>query len=154
MFFMGSWAVRDFTNASVNKIGADNVGFFQFPNVTGGTGNSSQTPMNCGLPSSINKSKYNSTIGQWLAYVAQHYGDTSLQLEGVVSGFTVHNPPTNLDALTTMVINQIKQVQQPLLYFDAGFPAKAQNLAYQDAAPLTSGSISPATYMSSIQAEL
>ncbi len=151
MYYMGSWAVRDFTNTSENKIGLDNVGFFQFPNVTGGAGNSSQTPMNCGQTTSINKQKYNSAVGQWLAYMAKNYGDVSLQKEGVVSGFAVHNKPANLDPLTTLVLDEIAKVQQPVLFFEAGFPAKAANLSQQDAAPLATGSLSPASFMTAVQ---
>ncbi len=151
MYYMGSWAVADFTNASLNKIGLDNIGFFPFPNVTGGTGNSGQTPMNCGQTTSINKAKYNSAVGQWLANMAKNYGDVSLQKEGVVSGFVVHNPPANLDPLTTMILTQIKQVQQPVLWFEAFFSAKATNLSQQDAAPLVTGGLSPADFMASVQ---
>src|SRR6266567_910359 len=59
MFYMGSWELRDYNTASVNKLGVDNIGFFPFPNVTGGAGNSTQTPMNAGQPTAVNKKKYN-----------------------------------------------------------------------------------------------
>ena len=95
MFYMGSWELRDYTTPSVNKIGANNVGFFPFPNVVGGVGSSTQTPMNAGQPTSVNKAKYNATIGQWLANMAKNYGDVALQKEGAVTGFVVHNKPAN-----------------------------------------------------------
>lgn len=154
MFYMGSWAVADFLNPTSNKIGVSNVGFFPFPNVTGGQGNSTQTPMNCGQTTSVNKAKYNSVVGQWLANMAKNYGDVSLQKEGVVSGFAVHTPPANLDPLTTMVLTQIKQVQQPVLWFEAFFTAKATTLSQQDVSPLVTGSLSPAGFMSSVQGGL
>jgi raffinose/stachyose/melibiose transport system substrate-binding protein len=31
MYYMGSWAVRDFNNPEVNQIGVDNIGFFNIP---------------------------------------------------------------------------------------------------------------------------
>ncbi len=151
MFYMGSWELRDYTTPSVNKIGVDNVGFFPFPNVTGGIGNSTQTPMNAGQPTSINQKKYNATIGQWLAYMAKNYGDVALQKEGAVTGFVVHNPPANLDPLTTLVINQIKQVSQPVLWFEALFSTKATNISQQDAALLVTNAISPQGFMGAVQ---
>ena len=154
MFYMGSWAVADFLNPSSNKIGVNNVGFFPFPNVSGGQGNSTQTPMNCGQTTSINKAKYNTVVGQWLANMAKSYGDVSLQKEGVVSGFVVHTPPANLDPLTTMVLTQIKQAQQPVLWFEAFFTAKATTLSQQDVSPLVTGSLSPADFMTSVQGGL
>lgn len=151
MLYMGSWELRDFNTPSVNKIGANNVGFFQFPNVTGGVGNSSQTPMNAGQTTSVNKAKYNATIGQWLAYLAQNYGDVALQKEGAVTGFAVHNPPASLDPLTTLVINLIKQVTQPVLWFEALFTTKGTNISQQDASPLVTGAMSPSAFMSAVQ---
>lgn len=151
MFYMGSWELRDFTNPDRNKIGADNVGFFPFPNVTGGAGSSDQTPMNAGQPTSVNKRKYNSSVGDWLTYMAKNYGDVALQKEGAVTGFTVHNPPANLDPLTTLVINQIKQVSQPVLWFEALFSAKATTVSQQDAAPLVTGAMSAQDFMAAVQ---
>lgn len=151
LFYMGSWELRDFNNPSRNKIGADNIGFFPFPNVVGGTGSSTQTPMNAGQPTSVNKQKYNATIGQWLAYMAKNYGDVALQKEGAVTGFVVHNPPANLDALTTLVVNQIKQVSQPVLWFEALFSTKATNISQQDAALLATGATSPNNFMAAVQ---
>jgi raffinose/stachyose/melibiose transport system substrate-binding protein len=151
MFYMGSWELRDFNNPARNKIGADNIGFFPFPNVTGGTGSSTQTPMNAGQPTSMNKQKYNATVGQWLAYMAKNYGDVALQKEGAVTGFVVHNPPANLDALTSLVENQIKQVSEPVLWFEAQFSTKATNISQQDAALLATGAMSPNDFMVAVQ---
>jgi len=154
MFYMGSWELRDYTTPSVNMIGSNNVGFFPFPNVTGGVGSSSQTPMNAGQTTSVNKAKYNAAVGGWLAYMAQNYGDVALQKEGAVTGFVVHNPPANLDPLTSLVINQIKQVSQPVLWFEAEFSTKATNISQQDAAPLVTGAMSPDAFMSAVQQAL
>jgi raffinose/stachyose/melibiose transport system substrate-binding protein len=151
MFYMGSWAVADFNTSSSDKIGADNIGYFPFPNVTGGVGSSSQIGMNTGQTTSVNKAKYNATIGQWLAYVAKNYGDVALQKEAQVTGFVVHTPPANLPPLTTQVINLIKQTSQPLLWFEALFTTKATNLSQQNASLLATGAMPPSAFMAAIQ---
>ena len=151
MLYMGSWELRDFNSPTVNKIGASNIGFFPFPNVTGGVGNSGHTPMNAGQPTSVNKAKYNADVGKWLAYMAQNYGDVALQKEGAVTGFVVHHPPANLDALTSLVIAQIKQVTQPVLWFEALFSTKAQNISQQNAALLVTNAMSGSNFMAAIQ---
>lgn len=151
MFYMGSWELRDYTTPSVNKIGANNVGFFPFPNVVGGVGSADQTPMNAGQTTSVNKQKYNATVGQWLANVAKNYGDVALQKEGAVTGFVVHNPPANLDPLTSLVLAQISKVSQPVLWFEAEFSTKATNLSQQDASLLVTGAMSPSDFMSAVQ---
>lgn len=152
MFYMGSWELRDFNTPSVNKIGVDNIGFFPFPNISGGTGSSSQTPMNAGQPTSMNKQKYNAGVGDWLAYMAKNYGDVALQSQGAVTGFVVHNPPASLDPLTTLVVNQIKQVSEPVLWFEALFSAKATTVSQQDAAPLVTGAMTAEQFMAAVQA--
>jgi raffinose/stachyose/melibiose transport system substrate-binding protein len=154
MFYMGSWAVRDFTNASITKIGENNIGYFPFPNVTGGAGNSTQIAMNAGNPSSVNPRKYNAGVGGWLTYIAQNYGDVSLQLEGVVSGFQAHHPPTSLSSLTKFVLTTTSTVSQPVLWFEAYFPTKATNLCNQDAAPLVTQAMSAGDFMTAIQGGL
>lgn len=154
MIYMGSWALTDFNNPSETTIGASNIGYFPFPTVVGGVGNIDQTPMNAGQPTSINKAKYTDAFGQWLAYMAQHYGDVALQKEGAVTGFVVHNKPADLPALTTLVVDKIAQISQPVLWFEALFSTKATNTSQQDAAPLVTGAMSPASFMAAVQQAL
>jgi raffinose/stachyose/melibiose transport system substrate-binding protein len=154
MYYMGSWAVRDFTNPSMNKIGEDSIGYFPFPNVTGGTGSSDQIAMNDGQTTSVNKAKYNSAVGGWLAYVAKNYGDLALQKEGAVTGFVVHNKPANVDPLTAAILDQIAKVQQPVLWFEAQFSQKATNTSQQDAPLLVTGAMAPKDFMAAVQGAL
>lgn len=154
MIYMGSWALADFNNPSETTIGSSNIGYFPFPNVIGGIGNSSQTPMNAGQPTSVNKAKYTDVFGQWLAYMVKNYGDIALQKQGAVTGFVVHNRPASLPALTTLVIDLIPKVTQPVLWFEALFSTKATNVSQQDAAPLVTGAMSPAGFMAAVQQAL
>jgi raffinose/stachyose/melibiose transport system substrate-binding protein len=154
MLYMGSWALADFNNPTETTIGSSNIGFFPFPNVTGGAGTLDQMPMNAGQTTSVNQKKYTPAVGQWLAYVAQKYGDVALQKEGAVTGFAVHNKPANLPTLTTLVIDQTAKVTQPVLWFEALFSTKATTLSQQNAAPLVTGAMSPANFMASVQQAL
>jgi raffinose/stachyose/melibiose transport system substrate-binding protein len=154
MIYMGSWALADFNNPSETTIGVSNIDYFPFPNVVGGVGTIDQMPMNAGQPTSVNKAKYNAAVGQWLAYVVQNYGDLALQKQGAVTGFVVHNKPANLPALTTMVVDQIARVTEPVLWFEALFSTKATNTSQQDAAPLVTGAMSPASFMAAVQQAL
>jgi raffinose/stachyose/melibiose transport system substrate-binding protein len=83
--------------------------------------------------------------------MAKNYGDVALQKEGAVTGFVVHNPPANLDVLTSLVENQIKQVSEPVLWFEAQFSTKATNISQQDAALLATGAMSPNDFMVAVQ---
>jgi len=153
MIYMGSWELASFNNPSLSTIGASNIGFFPFPNVVGGVGSSDQTPMNAGQPTSVNKAKYNADFGKWLTYMVQNYGDVALQ-QSAVTGFVVHNKPASLPALTTLVIDEIARVTQPVLWFEALFSTKATNASQQDAAPLVTGAMSPASFMAAVQQAL
>lgn len=154
MIYMGSWELASFNNPALTNIGVSNVGYFPFPNVVGGAGTSDQMPMNAGQPTSVNKAKYTDAFGQWLAYMVKNYGDVALQNQGAVTGFAVHNKPANLPALTTLVIDQIAKVTQPVLWFEALFSTKATNASQQDAAPLVTGAMSPANFMAAVQQAL
>jgi len=75
----------------------------------------------------------------------------ALQKEGAVTGFVVHNPPANLDPLTSLVLAQISKVSQPVLWFEAEFSTKATNISQQDASLLVTGAMSPSDFMSAVQ---
>ncbi len=154
MFYMGSWVLADLASAKTDLVGESNIGFFHFPNVKGGKGDSSQTPMNGGQTSSVNKLKYTPAVGDWLKYMVQNYGDTALDLQGQVTGFAVTRPHPNLAPLTNLVIHEVAQVKQPVLWFEAEFSAKATTLAQQDATPLVTGAMSAGDFMSAVQAAL
>jgi raffinose/stachyose/melibiose transport system substrate-binding protein len=156
MYYMGSWALRDLNNLSETKTigGADNIGFFPFPAVVGGVGNAAQTPMNAGVTTTVNKQKYNATVGQWLAYMAKNYGDVAMQKEGAVTGFKLHNPPANLPVLTSIVLDQIQKTSEPVLWFEAAFSTKATNLSQQDSSLLVTSAMSPHDFMAAVQQAL
>jgi raffinose/stachyose/melibiose transport system substrate-binding protein len=86
--------------------------------------------------------------------MAKNYGDVALQSQGAVTGFVVHNPPASLDQLTSLVVNQIKQVSQPVLWFEALFNAKATTVSQQDASPLVTGAMTAQQFMAAVQAAI
>jgi raffinose/stachyose/melibiose transport system substrate-binding protein len=157
MFYMGSWAIGDYNDATRNTMGGPtNIGYFPFPTVSGGTGSVDQIPMNAGLPVMMSAKKYNanSAMADWLKYVAQNYGNTAMSLKGAISGFPASTTPTNLPATTTLVTSQIKAAKQPLGWFESLMSAKAQDVAQKNAAGLANGSVSPADFMSKVQTAL
>jgi raffinose/stachyose/melibiose transport system substrate-binding protein len=154
MFYMGSWAIGDYNDATRNKMGGpDNVGFFPFPTVTGGSGTVDQIPMNAGDPIMVSAKKYkdNPNLAEWLKFLAQNYGDRAMSLKGAVSGFPAAQAPANLPATTTLVTGQIKAATQPLGWFESLMPAKAQSVAQKNAAGLVNGSTPPDKFMSLVQ---
>jgi raffinose/stachyose/melibiose transport system substrate-binding protein len=157
MFYMGSWAIGDYNDATRNTMGGPtNVGYFPFPTVSGGSGSVDQIPMNAGLPIMMSAKKYNANtaMADWLKFLAQNYGNTAMSVKGAISGFPASTTPANLPATTTLVTTQIKAAKQPLGWFESLMSAKAQDVAQKNAAGLVNGSVSPADFMSKVQTAL
>lgn len=152
-FYMGSWALANFADASANQIGSENIGFLPFPNVTGGAGDASQTPANVGLPMALSAKAYNDNTGKWLTCIANNYGAESLSEADTISGFTVDGD-VQVDELTSLVQDQISSTQESVLWFEALFSAKATETSQKNAAQLITGAISPQDFMSLVQADL
>jgi alpha-L-rhamnosidase len=70
MFYMGSWELRDYNDPKRNKIGAENIGLFNFPLVKDGKGTTDDWAMNAGQTIVINKTQYDDTLGDWLNHDA------------------------------------------------------------------------------------
>jgi raffinose/stachyose/melibiose transport system substrate-binding protein len=147
MFYMGSWILGELNDPSKNQIGLQNVGFFPFPGLNG----KGLIPMNAGQPTSINPKKLTAGNEAWLAYIAKHYGDEAMRQKGQVTGFVVHKFPKNLSPATKMVVQQLANAKNPVLWFEALMSAKATTVSQQDAAPLATGQMSAQAFMAAVQ---
>lgn len=154
MFYMGSWTLGAFNDPAQNQIGADNIGFFPLPEVTGGAGSATQIPANVGLPIAVSANAYNEDTGAWLACISENYGEASLVDQGTISGFKVNGEAAEVPELTQMVQDTIAETSETTLWFEALFGAKATTTSQQNAAPLVTGSIGAADFMSLVQADL
>jgi raffinose/stachyose/melibiose transport system substrate-binding protein len=154
MFYMGSWELGDFNDATKDKIGAADIGFMPFPDVAGGKGSRDQIPANVGLPVAVSAKSYDSTVGDWLSCVTKNYGATSLKEQGTISGFKPNGDTGKLPALTQTVQNTISKTTTSVLWFEALFNTKATETSQNDAAPLVNGTMSAQQFMKNVQADL
>ena len=72
----------------------------------------------------LTDAEYDDDSAAWLKCIAENYGDTVLSDSGVISGFVVDNPPTDLPATTQLVQDEI--AISPTLDFTLG--AKIETL--------------------------
>lgn len=150
-FYMGSWALANFNDAAQNQIGGpDGIGFFAFPDVAGGAGKADQVPANVGIPVMVSKKGYNDSTKAWLKCVVANYGDAVLA-SGVVSGFTVGNPPANLPSTTKTVQQTIKDAPSSVLWFEALFSSKGTTVSQTNGGGLANGTLSGAEFMKLVQ---
>lgn len=152
MLYMGTWVLASISDKSADTVGASNIGFMPFPNVTGGTGDSSQYPANVGLPFTFGAKTLGPKTEAWLKCIVQNYGSGVLRDYGTYSGFTVNSPVSGLSALQTEIQQTMASSKQSVLWFEAQFSTKATTVSQQDAAPLVNGSMSPSAFMSAVQA--
>ncbi len=153
--YMGSWAVSDFTSATENKIGADNIGFMHFPTVDGGKGTADQMPANVGTAVAISAKDFASDTATqaWVSCIVKNYGTVALRDSGQVTGFTVGSGVT-VSPLSKLVQDEIAKTTTSILWFEAYFSAKATTTSQNDGGLLASGQLSGADFMSQVQADL
>jgi raffinose/stachyose/melibiose transport system substrate-binding protein len=154
MLYMGSWVLSSVADPSQDTIGASNIGFMPFPDVSGGAGSVSQYPANVGLPYTLNAKTLGPKSAAWLKCIVQNYGSVSLKNYDTFTGFVSNPPVTGLTPLETQVQQIITSTKQSVLWFEALFSTQATTVSQQDAAPLVNGSMSPGAFMSAVQSAL
>ncbi|MGW4230771.1 ABC transporter substrate-binding protein [Streptomyces sp. NPDC004980] len=151
MFYMGSWALANISDAEQNKVGAENVGFMPFPAVAGGKGSIDQYPSNVGLGITLGAKSFDKKTGEWVSCIAENYGSTALKDHGSISGFKVNTEVEDANEVTTQVRDTIGASKQNVLWFEALFSTKATTVSQTNAAGLVGGSMSPQQFMKTVQ---
>ncbi|MET9992892.1 extracellular solute-binding protein [Streptomyces mutabilis] len=151
MFYMGSWALANISDAEQNKVGAENIGFMPFPAVTGGKGSADQYPSNVGLGITLSAKSFDKKTGDWVSCIAKNYGSTALKDHGSISGFKVNTEVKDANEVTTQVRDTISSSKENVLWFEALFGTKATTVSQTNAASLVGGSMSPEQFMQTVQ---
>ena len=152
MFYVGSWILRDLNDPDKNKIGTENIGFFNIPLVKGGKGTLDDWSMNAGLTTSFSAAAYDETMKDWIKEVFTGYGDEALNELGVIPGFRVEQVPDNIPPLTRMVQQKMNGVKNSALWFEAFFNTRTQTVAWNNAQLLVSSEmLTPRQYMEELQ---
>lgn len=154
MYYMGSWALRDFNNPELNKIGIDNIGFFNIPLVEGGVGTLNDYSINAGLTTSFSQKEFSRNpqgYGEWMKAVFSAYGDRAMSELGMITGFTVSQIPDDVSPLTRLTVAEIDNVKNGAPWFEAYFNARTQAVATDNVQLLVTGDMSPEEYMAELQ---
>ena len=152
--YMGSWFLANLNDETQNVIGEDNVGFFPFPSVEGGKGDSGQWPANAGAPTAASSALYGPKVGDWLSCIAENYGSSVLANQGVISGFRVNDEVSDVKPLTAAVQDVVANADETVLWFEAKMDAKSTTDAQANVGLLITGQMSPADYMALVQNSL
>ena len=152
MFYMGSWALGNFNDEEQNQIGAENIGYFPFPEVEGGAGSIDETPANAGIPVMFSTANYSDDIGEWVKCIAENYGNVALAESGQVTGFEITETPADQSELTTMVQDQIASAAGSVLWFEAAFTSEGTTVSQTNGGGLATGNLSGQEFMELVQA--
>jgi len=152
MMYNGSWMLADVNNDELNQLGADGVGFMPFPGVTGGAGSIDQYPANAGAATAFSADLYNEGVGDWISCIAENYGSSVMNEQGVISGFRLNQPVDEVPPLTGQIQDIMAEVTQTVGWFELAFQARAATAAGENAVPLMSGSMSPEDFAATVQA--
>ncbi|PYE51008.1 ABC transporter substrate-binding protein [Deinococcus yavapaiensis] len=154
MFYMGSWELRTFNDAKRNKIGAQNIGFFNTPTVKGGKGTLNDWSINTGLAVAVNQSQNDAALGEWMKFVFSNYANRAMSELGMLTGFKVTKTPANVPALTKMTQQKLDTAKKGYLWFEGYFSAKATAVSQDNVQLLVTGDMSPQDYLAQLQAAL
>lgn len=154
MKYDGSWLLSAINDPSQNEIGEENIGFMPFPAVDGGAGSIDQWAANAGAAMAANAKTMGPKTEAWFSCIAENYGKQALETSGIVSGFQINGEVTDIAPVTKMVQEQVADIDETVLWFEALFDAKSGSLASTNASLLVTGDMSPEDYMSELQASI
>lgn len=155
MRYDGSWFLGSVNNPERNQIGAENVGFFPFPEVEGGAGNINQWAANAGTAQATAKAQYGPLVADWLSCIASNYGQQALQDAGILSGFQVNGEVTDIPESTTQIQEILAGIDdETVLWFEALMDQQSNSLASTNVTLLVTDQMSAEDYMAELQASL
>lgn len=154
MMYMGSWVLENINDPTLNKIGADNIGLMQMPAVDGGKGGATEWPSSVGIPLAMASKTYDKNAAAWLKCISENYGDASLSVANVISGFVAKGGYEKLPNISQGIVNDIMNSSDGFLWFESLFGPKATKTATTNAALLVNGSLTPERYMDLIQTDI
>jgi raffinose/stachyose/melibiose transport system substrate-binding protein len=153
MTYNGSWMLSNINDPKQNTIGVDTVGFMPFPTVSGGKGTAQQWPANAGTAMAWSSKNFGPKSAAWLTCIAKNYGKLAADA-GQISGLKASGTVTSTSSATKTIQDTVGSAKESVLWFEALMDSKSNALASTNVALLVSGQMSPADYMSKLQASL
>jgi len=152
MMYNGSWFLADIYNEEMNPTDPETFAFMPFPEVEGGEGSIDQYVANAGAATSFSTAYDGPELDAWLTCIAENYGSSALENQGVVSGFTINDPVDDVAPLTEEIQGIMNETTDTIAWLEAFLPDKAAGEAATNAGPLLTGSMSPEDYADRLQA--
>jgi raffinose/stachyose/melibiose transport system substrate-binding protein len=152
MMYNGSWMLASINDPELNKLGPEAFGFIPFPAVEGGAGSIDQYPANTGAPTALSTKLYNDKVGAWLTCIADNFGSSAMNNQGVISGFKTNQPVKEVPPLTAEIQKIITNTSETVTWFEQPLGQRAGAAAGESAVPLITGGMSAAEFAQTVQA--
>ena len=150
MEYTGSWFASNLNNEEENSLGED-VGFFGFPQVEGAKAEQKDYVQNYGTSWMISNKNYDDALNDWLTYVFSGYGDTSMETQGVLSGFEMKEDH-DMPYYTKLVSDMISEAGTACVWPEYKMPSEGMNTSLNNSQMLVLGEMSPEDYGASLDA--
>lgn len=150
MEYNESWFASNLNNEEENSLGED-VGFFGFPQVEGAKAEQKDYVQNYGTSWMISNKNYDDALNDWLTYVFSGYGDTSMETQGVLSGFEMKEDH-DMPYYTKLVSDMISEAGTACVWPEYKMPSEGMNTSLNNSQMLVLGEMSPEDYGASLDA--
>lgn len=150
MEYNGSWFTSNLNNEEENSLGED-VGFFGFPQVDGAQAEQTDYVQNYGTSWMIGNKNYDEALNDWLAYVFAGYGDTSMETQGMLSGFEMKEDH-DMPYYTKLVSDMIADAGTACVWPEYKMSSEGMNTSLNNSQMLVLGEMSPEDYGASLDA--
>jgi len=120
MYAMGTWEVPNYTtNPDVPQEFKDKIGYFKFPTVAGGKGDTADWVGGVGVGLFVSeKSKYKDEAKKFVAFFIQKWGEHSVTDAGIIPATKVDTAAVKLPPMFIDLLNELNSAKKVTLYVD------------------------------------
>lgn len=140
MYYNGSWFTKDLESEE-NTLGKE-VGIFAFPTVSGGKGIENTYTTSYGMYWCFKEAAYDDAMGKWMAYLLNHYGDVSMELQGRLTAYKLTKEPET-GYFTKLVLEAQESAGAAAVWPEYAMTTDVQDIEYANAQLLVLGQMKP-----------
>ncbi|XID93018.1 extracellular solute-binding protein [Paenibacillaceae bacterium WGS1546] len=145
MYAMGTWEVPNFTtNPDIPQEFKDKIGYFKFPTVAGGKGETANWVGGVGVGLFVSeKSSHKEEAKKFVSYFVQKWGEHSVTDAGIIPATKVDTASVDLPQMFIDLLNELNAAKKVTLYADVQMKPVAAEEHYNLIQALLGKAITP-----------
>ncbi len=149
MIYNGSWFASSLMSKEENKVGEENIGYFQVPGIEGSRISLEDAlkidDLSTNMAICFGKTKFDEgTNNECLKYILSKLGKMQWEY-GKFSPF-ISEPPKDFSPIQQIVMDELNYADSPCLWFEAKMDTSASNVALENGQLLAEGNMTPEQY--------